>query len=69
MTITEILPVARLLPASDKLRLIRFLAFDIDDEEVVAPLEHGRTYMVKTPQFEPGASEALLSTLAAANQH
>ncbi len=69
MTITEILPAARLLPASDKLRLIRFLAFDIDDEAAVAPLEHGRSYMVQTPQFEEGASEALLNALAEGKPH
>lgn len=69
MTITEILPAARLLPASDKLRLIRFLAFDIDDEAAVSPLEHGRTYVVHTPQFEDGASETLLQELASKKPH
>lgn len=63
MTLTEILPNARLLPAADKLRLIRLLLVEIDDSDDVSPLEHGRTYAVPTPQFEPGAAAALLQEL------
>jgi hypothetical protein len=68
MTLSEILPSAMLLPASDKLRLIRYLAVDIDNEDSVAPLEHGRTYALQSPQFEDGAAEALLGILEA-KQH
>jgi len=68
MTLTEILPSARLLPAADKLRLIRFLAVDIDSEDTVAPLEHGMTYALQTPQFEEGAAAALMQALEGANE-
>ncbi|MBN8418822.1 MAG: hypothetical protein J0L73_07910 [Verrucomicrobia bacterium] len=68
MTLSEILPSALLLPAADKLRLIRFLAVDIDNEDSVEPLEHGRTYALQSPQFEDGAAQALLGVLEA-NQH
>jgi hypothetical protein len=68
MTLSEILPSALLLPAADKLRLIRYLAVDIDNEDSVAPLEHGRTYALQSPRFEDGAAEALLGVLES-NQH
>ena len=47
----------------DKLHLIRVLATDIDAADAVEPLEHGRTYRLATPTFEPGAAEALLAEL------
>ena len=68
MTLDEILPSARLLPAADKLRLIRFLAVEIDHEDAVAPLEHGKTYALQTPQFEDGAAQALMQALAAGRE-
>ncbi len=68
MTLTDILPSARQLPAADKLRLIRVLVDEIDTGDAVVPLEHGRTYAVPTPQFEPGAADALLRELAEADR-
>ena len=68
MTLTEILPSARMLPAADKLRLIRFLAVEIDSGDSVSPLEHGRTYLLQTPQFEDGAADELMKELAASSQ-
>ena len=65
MQLAEILPSARLLNAADKLHLIRVLVTDIDDGESMAPLEHGRSYRVSTPQFADGAAEALQRELAA----
>lgn len=59
MTLTEIMPSARLLPAADKLKLIRYLAVEIDDGDDIRPLEHGMTYQLQTPQFEVGAADEL----------
>jgi hypothetical protein len=59
MSLTEILPEIRSLSAADKLRLIRLLAEQVDAEDEIAPLQHGRTYIVSTPVFEPGASQIL----------
>jgi hypothetical protein len=59
MSLTEILPQIRTLSAADKLRLIRLLAEQVDAEGEIAPLEHGRTYIVSTPVFDPGASAIL----------
>jgi len=63
MTLNEIMPSARLLPAADKLKLIRFLAVEIDDGDLVHPLEHGMTYQLQTPHFEPGAADELNTLL------
>lgn len=65
MQLTEIMPSLRLLTAADKLHLIRILATDIDDEDFVAPLEHGRSYRLASPRFEEGATQALLTELTA----
>jgi len=59
MSLAEIIPNVRNLPAADKLRLIRILAEDVDAGPDVAPLEHGRTYVVSTPVFEAGAADVL----------
>ena len=69
MSLAEILPSVRSLSAADKLRLIRLLAEQVDLTTEVAPLEHGRTYVVSTPVFEPGAAEILLRELKAASPH
>lgn len=68
MTLSEIMPAARRLSAADKLRLIRFLAADIDDGDNVHPLEHGMTYQLQTPQFEPGAADELNKLLDASHR-
>ncbi len=57
------MPSARLLPAADKLKLIRYLAIEIDDGDEVHPLEHGITYQLQTPQFEDGAAAELTKLL------
>jgi len=63
MSLAEMLPEIRSLSAADKLRLIRLLAAQVDVEGDIAPLEHGRTYIVSTPAFEPGASAVLKQEL------
>ena len=39
MTLTEIIPAARQLPATDKLKLIRILAEELDTKENIFPFE------------------------------
>jgi len=68
MTLDEIMPSARLLTAADKLKLIRFLAVEIDDGDEVHPLEHGAIYQLPTPQFEAGAADQLNELLKAGNR-
>ena len=67
MTLSEIIPDARNLTAADKLRLIRILADEVDPELDIEPLQHGRTYTLATPAFEPGAPETLMRELQAAS--
>lgn len=64
MLLNELLPEVRGLAATDKLRLIRILAEEIEAD--VTPLDPARTYALATPAFEPGAAEALLKELATA---
>ena len=61
MLLNELLPEVRELAATDKLRLIRILAEEVE-ADVVLP-DPGRTYTLATPAFEPGAAEALLKEL------
>ncbi len=68
MSLADVLPNARALPAADKLRLIRLLAEELDFEPDIAPLEHGRTYFLATPVFEDGAAATLMRALEAAAQ-
>jgi hypothetical protein len=68
MSLTEILSEIRTLSAADKLRLIRLLAEQVDAEGEIAPLEHGRIYIVSTPVFDPGASEILQRELEATSE-
>jgi hypothetical protein len=68
MSLAEVLPNARALPAADKLRLIRLLADELDLDQDIAPLEHGSTYLIATPEFEQGAAAALMRELEATAQ-
>jgi len=69
MSLAEILPSVRSLSAADKLHLIRLLAEQVDLGADIAPLEHGRMYIVSTPVFEPGAAETLARALETASPY
>ena len=64
MSLNELLPEVRELAATDKLRLIRILAEEVAAD--VTPLDSGRTYVLATPAFEPGAALALMHELETA---
>lgn len=49
MTLAEVLPAIRLLSATEKLKLIRILAEDLDVVEDISPLEPFKTYYLPTP--------------------
>jgi hypothetical protein len=63
MTLAEVLPSARLLSATEKLKLIRILAEDLDMAEDVALLEPFKTYDLPTPYDSFGAGAVLMETL------
>lgn len=64
MTLAEVLPAVRQLTASEKLRLIRMLAEDLEKNENVAPLEPGTVYDLPTPYDSFGAAQVLAHELA-----
>ncbi|MCL4832723.1 MAG: hypothetical protein KJZ86_09790 [Caldilineaceae bacterium] len=65
MTLVEILPTIRQLPAFEKLRLIRILTEDLDTNAEIYPFEHHKTYMLPTPYDMFGAGQVLADALAA----
>jgi hypothetical protein len=62
-TLTAILPAIRQLPSSDKLRLIRILAEELDNREYIFPFESDKEYCMPTPYNTFGAAEILMDTL------
>ena len=60
MTFAELLPAARHLSATEKLKLIRILAEDLDISEDIAPLEPFKTYDLPTPYDCFGAGVVLM---------
>jgi hypothetical protein len=63
MTLAEVLPAARRLSATEKLKLIRILVEDLDIPEDIAPLEPFKTYDLPTPYDCFGAGAVLMETL------
>lgn len=63
MTLADVLPNARKLSASEKLKLIRILAEDLETAENIAPLEPFKTYELPTPYDSFGAGKILMETL------
>ncbi len=63
MTLAEVLPSARLLSATEKLKLIRILAEDLDMTEDISPLEPFKTYDLPTPYDSFGAGAILMENL------
>jgi hypothetical protein len=65
MSLTELLPVVRQLPALDKLRLIRILAEELDTTEDIFPFEPNKIYYLPTPYNSFGAGRALMQAMTA----
>ncbi|MGI0489333.1 hypothetical protein ACN4EK_28295 [Pantanalinema rosaneae CENA516] len=49
MSLADVFPAARQLSSSEKLKLIRILAEDLETAEDIAPLEPFKTYDLPTP--------------------
>ena len=63
MTLAEIIPIVRKLSPSEKLKLIRILAEDLDRVEDISPLEPFKTYDLPTPYNSFGAGAVLMEAL------
>jgi hypothetical protein len=61
MSLAELLPSVRQLPASDKLRLIRILAEELEPDEYIYPLQPNRIYYLPTSYNSFGVGRLLLS--------
>lgn len=60
MTLADVLPAARQLSSTEKLKLIRILAEDLEMAEDISPLEPFKTYDLPTPYDCFGAGAALM---------
>lgn len=69
MTLSELIPAVRRLPAMDKVKLIRILAEDLDTSENIFPLEPNKVYNLPTPYDSFGAAEMLMNALKEENLH
>jgi hypothetical protein len=67
ISLADLLPLVKQLPAVDKLRLIRILADELDAGEDISPFEPGKSYYLATPYNTPGAGQVLADALAASN--
>ncbi|MFB2879727.1 hypothetical protein [Floridanema aerugineum] len=63
MKLAELLPAVRQLSATEKLKLIRILAEDLEMAEDISPLEPFKTYDLPTPYDCFGAGAILLEIL------
>ncbi len=63
MTLAELLPSVRLLSSTEKLKLIRILAEDLDMTDDISPLEPFKTYELPTPYDSFGAGAILMENL------
>ncbi len=63
MTLEEILPAIRQLPAQDKLKLIRILAEELDVKADIFPFQPNRIYYLPTPYNSFGVGKALIDAL------
>lgn len=65
MTLAEVLPSVRQLTAPEKLKLIRILAEELDQDDASSLLEPGKVYHLPSPYDSYGAAQVLADTLAA----
>lgn len=63
MTLNEILPAVRELPLTDKIRLLRILAEQLDSAEDIFPFEPNKIYYLGTPYNAFGAGKALMDAM------
>lgn len=63
MTLAEVLPAVRRLSTTEKLKLIRILAEDLDVVEDISPNKPFKTYDLPTPYDSFGAGAVLMEAL------
>jgi hypothetical protein len=68
MNFSEILPSVRQLLITEKLKLIRILAEDLETAEDISPLKPFKTYDLPTPYNSFGVGATLMQALESADQ-
>jgi hypothetical protein len=68
MTLTELFPAVRRLPAHEKRRLMRILAEELNSAEDISPFEPHRLYLLPTPYEAYGAGGALMAAMKQADR-
>jgi hypothetical protein len=63
MTLAELLPAIQNLPATDKRKLIRVLAEELDSGDDISPLVPHKVYYVPTPYGTLGAGRTLMQAM------
>ncbi len=63
ITLAGVISAIRQLPSSDKLKLIRILAEELESNEQIFPFEQGKTYCLATPYNSFEAAEILMNSL------
>ncbi len=64
MSLTELLPSIRQLPAFEKMRLIRILAEELDTTEDISPLQPNKLYYLPTPYDSTGVGRTLMAAMS-----
>ncbi|MDM8521423.1 helix-turn-helix domain-containing protein [Anaerolineales bacterium HSG6] len=59
----ELINTVRQLPVSDKIRLLRVLAEELETTKKIFPFEKGKTYQLSTPYNSFGAGQALMDAM------
>ena len=69
MKLADVLPAIQQLSASEKLKLIRILAEDLEKADNITPLEPYKTYDLPTPYDNFGAGVVLMEALNQYNKN
>jgi hypothetical protein len=67
MTLSDLLPAIRQLSVTDKLKLFRVLAHELNIHEDITPLEPFKVYYLPTPYNSFGAGAVLMQAMQEAN--
>ena len=68
MTLAELLADVKKLSVSEKIKLIRSLAEELDSDEDISPLQPFKTYYLPTPYNLFGVGKALMEEMNQTNQ-
>ena len=63
MSLSELLPIVRALPRSQRWQLVQLIVADLASEEGLPPIDSNQPYMVWSPYHAFDAAEAMLRAL------